>query len=120
MPKRRKKTKKGRIKKSGTPKKSQKTKKTTKSRPETDAEEIHDWNMTFNSIFDAVCILGPDLKNQRCNKAMRKLLGKPENTIIDRKCHELVHTTKKPIKGCPMQRMEKTHKREKMLLLING
>lgn len=41
-----------------------------------------EWQTTFDSINDGVCLVGWDGKILRCNRAMTRLLGKPSNEIV--------------------------------------
>ncbi|MBW2984313.1 PAS domain S-box protein [Candidatus Woesearchaeota archaeon] len=76
------------------------------------------WQITFDAINDAICLM--DIKNRflKCNKTMSKLLGKPNNELVGKTCWKIVHGTSKPIKGCPIVRMRKTLKRETLVLKL--
>ena len=78
------------------------------------------WQITFDAIGDAICLLGLDGKILQCNGAMRRLLDKPSREIINRYCWELMHDTTGPIENCPVARMKKTLQRETMVLAINN
>ena len=45
-----------------------------------------DWQATFDSITDAVCIFDTEKKVKCCNKAMKELIGKPWKEIIGYTC----------------------------------
>jgi len=79
-------------------------------------DSVRQWHTTFDAIRDAVCILDPEGKILRCNKAMSELLGKPFTEILGQQCWELVHCTSQPIEGCPVRLMRKTRKRETLEL----
>jgi PAS domain S-box-containing protein len=78
------------------------------------------WRTTFDAICDAVCLLDEQGTILTCNRAMSRLVKKPLQEIAGRKCWEVVHGTSKPIEGCPIVRMQKTLRRETMLLPIGN
>jgi len=71
----------------------------------------HQWQSTFDAIGDAVCILTPDFKILRCNKAMLDLTGKTYDQIVGHTCWKIVHGTSKPVDNCPVVRMKETLRR---------
>ena len=77
------------------------------------------WQVVFDAINGAVCLLDMNGKILRCNKAMESLLKKSSKEIIGGTCWEFVHGTDKPIKGCPIVRMKKTLCRETVVLKVN-
>ncbi|MBW2645958.1 MAG: PAS domain S-box protein [Deltaproteobacteria bacterium] len=81
-------------------------------------DSARQWQTTFDAINDVVCLIDMEGNMLLCNKAMANLVGKSSQEIIGRKCWELVHGTSEPIKGCPIVRMKKTHRRETMLLPV--
>ena len=46
------------------------------------AAAARQWHTTFNSIRDAICLLGPEGTILRCNQAMLRLLGGPSDSIL--------------------------------------
>jgi len=79
---------------------------------------VKQWQTTFDTVTDSICLLDEKLIIQRLNKAMSNLLKKDPNEIIGRHCWEIVHGTSEPIPECPILRMQKTLRRESMELLI--
>ncbi|MBN1127359.1 MAG: PAS domain-containing protein, partial [Chitinispirillaceae bacterium] len=79
-----------------------------------------EWQQTFDSSRDGICLLGPDQKILRCNRTMAELFQKPIEEMVGRFCYEVVHGTKAPILGCPVLRMKQTLARETMELPVNG
>jgi len=79
-------------------------------------DSVRQWHTTFDAMSDAVCILDPEGKILRCNKAMSELLGKPFTEILGQRCWELVHCTSQPIEGCPVLLMRNTRIRETLEL----
>jgi PAS domain S-box-containing protein len=77
------------------------------------------WRTTFDGISDMVCLLDPEGRILRCNKAMANLLGKPFSEIIGRTHWEIVYGTTAPIQECPVMRMRETHRRQTAILPIN-
>ncbi|MDC7227967.1 MAG: PocR ligand-binding domain-containing protein [Spirochaetales bacterium] len=78
------------------------------------------FDATFNSINDAIMLLDLDYHVQKCNTAMRKFLGKPDEEIIGQKCMELVHYDRRTPEDCPCRKMKKSGLRERMELPVNG
>lgn len=70
------------------------------------------WRITFDAIHDAVSLLDTERKIQRCNMAMKKMLGMSFEEIIGNNCCELMHDLQKPIDECPLSRMMKSKRRE--------
>ncbi len=79
-------------------------------------DSVRRWHTTFDAMSDAVCILDPEGKILRCNKAMSEFLGKPFTEILGQHCWELVHSTSQPIEDCPVLLMRKTRIRETLEL----
>ena len=71
-----------------------------------------EWQETFNSVNDAIWIMGIDGKINRCNKASEKLLGIKEADLQGRFCWEVMHHTHEPIKECPVLCLKESRKRE--------
>jgi len=78
-----------------------------------------EWHATFDAIGDAVFLTDLKGKILRCNEAMAKFLGKSFREIVGRTCWELVHGTSKPPEGCPVLYMQKSHRREMMVLPVD-
>ncbi len=74
------------------------------------------WEMTFNAIDDAICLINTKGKVLRANKSMAAFLGKPLSEIIGGTCWELMHGTTGPITDCPAMCMKDTRKRESMVM----
>ncbi|MFC1869116.1 ATP-binding protein [Thermodesulfobacteriota bacterium] len=81
-------------------------------------DSVRQWHTTFDAMRDAVCILDPEGKILRCNKAMSEFLGKPFTEILGQHCWEIVHSTSQPIEDCPVLLMRRTRKRETLVLQI--
>ncbi len=78
-----------------------------------------EWRVSFDAISDTVCLLDPQGRIVRCNKAMTKFLAKPPSQIIGRTCYELIYGKSEPIEGCPIVRMRETRRRETLVLPID-
>ena len=75
-----------------------------------------EWQATFNSVSDAIWIMGTDGKIIRCNKASEKLLEMKEAEMHGRFCWEVMHRTNEPIKECPVLCLKESHKREMFIM----
>jgi PAS domain S-box-containing protein len=80
---------------------------------------VEQWYTTFNAMSDAICLLDPQGRIQRCNKAMVELLGKPLGEILDHHCWEVVHGTPEPIDECPFERTRKSLSREHLTMSLD-
>jgi PAS domain S-box-containing protein len=79
---------------------------------------VEQWYTTFNMMSDAICLIDPQGRIERCNRAMVWLLDKPLSEILGHYCWEVVHGTDKPIDGCPVERMWESLRRESMAVLL--
>jgi PAS domain S-box-containing protein len=77
------------------------------------------WRTTFDGISDIVCLLDPEGKILKCNKAFTNFLGKPFSEILNRSYWEIIYGTAAPIKESPILRMLETRCRETVILPIN-
>jgi PAS domain S-box-containing protein len=87
-----------------------------KQAQEAEAAVARQWQATFDAVGDAVWIIDPKYRIQRCNKAACELAGRDASKIIGRLCCEIVHGTKEPIPNCPTRRMIESHQRESIEL----
>ncbi|NQT94720.1 MAG: response regulator, partial [Lentisphaerae bacterium] len=71
-----------------------------------------EWQSTFDAVTDVIWVLGKDGRIRRGNRATRKQFKCDPESIVGRRCWEVVHNTREPIPRCPMQRMMHTLKRE--------
>lgn len=78
------------------------------------------WQKTFNAVNDAICILDMSGKILQCNRAMCEFMKMRMSDIIGKTCWVLVHCTSTPIKGCPVEHVKETRKRETNVLPLNG
>lgn len=70
------------------------------------------WQIAFNSVTDAICLLDDAGGILDCNQSMLKLLGKPSGEVIGKTCWSLMHGTTGPIENCPVSRMRGSLSRE--------
>jgi len=86
-------------------------------------QALHDavlnWQSTFDSNQDAICLFDADQRIITCNRTMQEILGaKNADDLIGRYCWEVVHGTAGPVPSCPHQRMQGSLQRETMELTI--
>ncbi len=75
------------------------------------------WQTTFDSTQDAICLFDADQRIIRCNKTMQEILGATHaEDLIGRPCWEVVHGTAGPLPGCPHFLMQKSLRRETLEL----
>jgi PAS domain S-box-containing protein len=80
--------------------------------------DSREWRETFDSVGDAICLLGTDQRVLRTNRAMNELVGKPEQELVGRHCWEIVHGSNQPIPDCPIKKVQKSIKKEELELHI--
>ncbi|WAC05150.1 MAG: PAS domain S-box protein [Methanoregula sp.] len=80
-----------------------------------------DWQTTFDSAQDGICLFDAGQRIKMCNHMMLEIFGiKDAGDIIGRHCWEVVHGTTGPIPGCPYVRMKVSLQRETMELEFDG
>jgi len=79
---------------------------------------VEQWYVTFNAMSDAICLLDPQGRIQRCNKAMVELLDRPLSEILGHHCWEVVRGMSEPIDECPITRMRESLSRESLTVLL--
>ena len=60
-----------------------------------------EWERTFNTVPDLIAIMDSQHRIVRLNKAMADRLGVRAETVVGKKCYELVHGLHEPLEGCP-------------------
>jgi PAS domain S-box-containing protein len=60
-----------------------------------------DWERTFNTVPDMICILDAHYNVLRANRAFADYLGRPIDACIGEKCYRLMHRTSAPPDDCP-------------------
>lgn len=71
-----------------------------------------EWQITFNSINDGVCLVDQDGKFIRCNRAMSQLFCKPTHEILGCAHHELLNAELGIGDGTCFRRAQATHQRQ--------
>lgn len=67
-----------------------------------------EWQETFDAALDVFALISPQFEILKINKAGYQNLGKKSEDLIEKKCYEVVHGLKSPIKGCPCEKTLKT------------
>ncbi|HNX80618.1 MAG TPA: response regulator [Candidatus Omnitrophota bacterium] len=60
-----------------------------------------EWDMTFNAITDSIMLIDKDYRIKRVNKATFVMFDLPQQDIVGKQCHEVVHRMDKPWPDCP-------------------
>jgi two-component system NtrC family sensor kinase len=69
-----------------------------------------DWQSTFDSISDLICILDRDARIMRVNRAFSARLKKPYDKLLGVACHEVIHGSASPPLHCPFHRVMQSGK----------
>jgi PAS domain S-box-containing protein len=83
---------------------------------ETLRASVEQWYTTFNTMSNAICLIDPQGRIQRCNRAMVELLDRPLGEILGHHCWKVVHGTPDPIDECPVIRMQESLSRESLIV----
>src|SRR3972149_3054722 len=70
----------------------------------------NEWKATFDCISDLVSVHDRDFRILKVNKAFIDFCGQPEEKLIGRKCHTLLHSDKKRCPNCPHKKAMETKK----------
>lgn len=70
-----------------------------------------EWEKTFDSMFDWVCIIDKNRTIIRSNQCSEKIVGVRPEHIIGKKCCSILHGTDGPVSGCPFYEMIENRKR---------
>ncbi len=70
------------------------------------------WQVTFDTVMDAVCLLDNEHRIIRCNQAMTELFPEYGRTMLGKHCWEVLHKTKNPLNICPVNKVRASLKRE--------
>jgi PAS domain S-box-containing protein len=81
------------------------------------AEELalssaREWQTTFDSINDSVCLVDQNGEILRCNQAMTRLLGKPSHDILGRSHYQLMEAELGVGDGMCFRHAKETHQRQ--------
>ncbi len=71
-----------------------------------------EWQTTFDSIYDGVCLVDKESRVLRCNRAMMQLVHKHSSEILGRTYHELINVEWGIGDGTCFRRAKETHQRQ--------
>ncbi len=66
-----------------------------------------DWQNTFDSISDMICILDKDARITRMNRSFSTRMNKPYESLLGARCYEAIHATCSP-STCPFSTVMET------------
>jgi PAS domain S-box-containing protein len=64
-----------------------------------------EWELTFDSVVDAMLILDDQCRVRRANRAASEILGLPFSKLIGRPCYEVLHGLVQAPSACPHKRL---------------
>jgi len=64
-----------------------------------------EWEKTFNSIPDYICVIDTDFRIKRLNQSMADKLGYKAEDLLDTHCYQCVHEMDHPPEFCPNLRL---------------
>jgi PAS domain S-box-containing protein len=78
------------------------------------------WETTFDSSGDGICLLDKEQKILRCNSRMKELFTLSDEHIIGQSCWKIMHGSEGPIQGCPVEKMKMSLQREHLETKLSG
>jgi PAS domain S-box-containing protein len=79
-----------------------------------------EWERTFDTMPDPICLLDTKYTILRANRAMAEKFSLAPDQVVGRTCYELVHGTRSPPENCPHQRMLQDHQEHTAEICENG
>lgn len=76
------------------------------------------WQVTFDSVADAIWVMDLNRHIMRCNKATTTLFGKDTDHIVGHLCCDVAHNGSMPLSNCPFQQMLDNRRRATVQLAI--
>jgi len=76
--------------------------------------DIFHLQSVFNAMEDVVWILDSEQRILQANLATKTLFGLDPDNVTGHQCYNIVHNSSEPISECPILRMRKSLKRERM------
>ena len=84
-------------------------------------EEIaRQWQVTFDTIKDGICLLDERQKITHYNKAFLKFVNVQQNQIIGTYCWRIIHGTQEPLPNCLILKAQSSLHRESLELELHG
>lgn len=77
-----------------------------------------EWETTFDAIQDSIMLLDCEFNVVQANAATSRILGRPLDEIVGKKCYELVHETDAIFEGCPLKKALSTKKRQEVAMYL--
>lgn len=74
------------------------------------------WQQTFDAVGDAIWVLDSGGRVLVCNRTACEMFGMSAERMIGRLCCEILHGSRQPVSGCPLQRMLESRRREELEL----
>jgi PAS domain S-box-containing protein len=65
------------------------------------AEQVRDWQATFDAAADAIILLDPQQRIKRANRTAKQWFGQPPAAMQGQPCHQAVHGLREPPPFCP-------------------
>lgn len=78
------------------------------------------WEDTFDSTLDAICLLDCNQKILRVNKSMLNFFEITKKEVKNKHCWEIIHKTSSPIKNCVVNKAIISKKRESFELTLKN
>ncbi len=83
-------------------------------------QAANQWQITFDTVQDGVCLLDKDQRIIRCNQVMATLFPNHGENLIGKHCWEVVHNAINPLFDCPINKMRKSLKRESIEIKLDN
>ncbi len=83
-------------------------------------KSAQEWQTTFDSVSDAICVLDINQRIVRCNSVMSRMFNIPKEETTGKYCWEIIHGTIEPPPDCPVLKVKKTLQEESIERRKNG
>ena len=83
-------------------------------------KSAQEWQTTFDTVSDAICVLDINQRIVRCNKMMSTMFKVTKEEAEGKYCWEIIHGTTEPPPDCPVLKVKKSLQEEEIERRKNG
>ncbi|MDM7988728.1 MAG: PAS domain S-box protein [Smithella sp.] len=83
-------------------------------------KSAREWQTTFDTVSDAICMLDINQRIVRCNSMMSRMFNVPKEETTGKYCWEIIHGTTEPPPDCPVLKVKKSLQKEAIERRKNG
>ncbi|MCA1902530.1 MAG: PAS domain-containing protein, partial [Candidatus Hydrogenedens sp.] len=79
-----------------------------------------EWEKAYQNINSVIWFLDEEFKITRTNSIVKEILNLAPEEVLGKRCWEIIHHTKEPPSFCPVIKLMKTKRRERLLFQQNN